>query len=390
MFRRQSLTFRPKERESGAVFIEVAAALPVFVLLIAGALQIGCWYTARAALTRAVGDTLQAAATLPDSPDPAWQDDAAALASVFDQALGPSLPDRRVRVVVWTVEAGAFDEANARVLVEAGSGSCGLPAPDPGGTAPRDGARVVTVQACGSLSGPLTTGIVTAAELTASAAMPARFPLPLSCRELYNAGITTNGVYRIDPDADDVDADGTDHPPFNVRCDMTGGGWTLVAAQFESNPAPWTEGIAADYDPSLGSGVSFALGDDEIPPHLDMGFGANEDAGSAAVLTNRRYTTGDINLHPTSNSSYEIYRNGETFYKATAPDGSLSLDPGSGVLASAPADWLDCLVVDQTNAIGRNWWFCPNATDPKKRGFAINGAPHEDLDDAGAWTIWVR
>lgn len=39
------------------------------------------------------------------------------------------------------------------------------------------------------------------------------------CREIYRGGVTTDGVYRISPDG---------NCPFEVYCDMTGGGWTLV------------------------------------------------------------------------------------------------------------------------------------------------------------------
>lgn len=49
--------------------------------------------------------------------------------------------------------------------------------------------------------------------------------LPM-CRDWYNAGYTTNGSYRIDPDGAGANA------PFNAVCDMTTtpGGWTVIVA----------------------------------------------------------------------------------------------------------------------------------------------------------------
>lgn len=49
--------------------------------------------------------------------------------------------------------------------------------------------------------------------------------LPMNCAELQRAGVTTDGIYIIDPDGDE-DRFG----PLSVQCDMTtdAGGWTLV------------------------------------------------------------------------------------------------------------------------------------------------------------------
>ena len=45
-----------------------------------------------------------------------------------------------------------------------------------------------------------------------------------------------------------------------------GGGWTLIAAQFEALPeTDWNRGRTETYDPSLATGASFTLNTSEIP-----------------------------------------------------------------------------------------------------------------------------
>ncbi|BFT95134.1 hypothetical protein MNSC_11420 [Minisyncoccus archaeophilus] len=87
-----------------------------------------------------------------------------------------------------------------------------------------------------------------------------------SCSEWKSSGANTNGFYKISPS-------GT---PFLVYCDMTtdGGGWTLISAQFESDPsANWNEGIQSDYNPSLYGSHGFNLNTSQIPSHNQVAFG---------------------------------------------------------------------------------------------------------------------
>ena len=62
-------------------------------------------------------------------------------------------------------------------------------------------------------------------------------PLPRSCRELAALGENRNGIYLIDPD-------GRARCRHRRQLRYGDGGWTLVAAQFESNPVSWNAGVA--------------------------------------------------------------------------------------------------------------------------------------------------
>jgi hypothetical protein len=48
----------------------------------------------------------------------------------------------------------------------------------------------------------------------------------VDCTSIYDSGVRTDGVYRISPQCVD---------PFDVFCDMTGGGWTVVQKRFHGN-----------------------------------------------------------------------------------------------------------------------------------------------------------
>ena len=47
-------------------------------------------------------------------------------------------------------------------------------------------------------------------------------PTPRDCREAYRNGCRKNGVYTIDPGCG---------KSFNVFCDMTNGGWTVIQSR---------------------------------------------------------------------------------------------------------------------------------------------------------------
>ncbi|MFA6348460.1 MAG: fibrinogen-like YCDxxxxGGGW domain-containing protein [Candidatus Paceibacterota bacterium] len=201
-----------------------------------------------------------------------------------------------------------------------------------------------------------------------------------SCSELKARGINTSGVKQIDPDGIGGNA------AINVYCDMTtnGGGWTMVAAQFESDPVTnWNEGTQADYDPDLSTSKGFALSSTQIPAHNQVAFGQGLTAGyDYAPLV---YNTGNIPVtavtSPSTSKTYQIHRNIENFYS--------SHNPEVGTV-STTATWVNTLTFDQTGGALMSWAFAPNHTTGAARGYAYNGTNLSGSADGFAWTVWVR
>ena len=208
-----------------------------------------------------------------------------------------------------------------------------------------------------------------------------------SCQEILDAGISTgDGVYTIDPDGS-----AGAKVPFQVYCDMTtdGGGWTLVAAQFESDPVTnWNEGIQSDYDPTLATSKGFAFSSSELPTHTEMGVGKGLDP-TYLTYFNYTYTTGNIattSIVGADGSSYLIHRDSGSFYYDYNPDGT------SGNLGQ----WNNALTVEgsagggYTTGPDYTWAFAPKVTASEgQRGYGMLGETQFDLDSY-AWTIWVR
>lgn len=198
-----------------------------------------------------------------------------------------------------------------------------------------------------------------------------------SCLEIMQSGDgTSSGVYQIT----------LGEVQQSVYCDMTsaGGGWTMVVAQFESDPVTnWNEGIQSDYDPSLASRKGFALNSSQIPLHTQSAFG--QDLNPTAMdYGNFSYTTGDIpvtRMHSLQNSNiYQIHRSQTDFY-----DGHTV---GNTLFTHRDPNWIGTLTVDDT-LVTKRWAFSPNASTLAYRGYALNGA-RSGVADAIAWTIWVR
>lgn len=197
-----------------------------------------------------------------------------------------------------------------------------------------------------------------------------------SCKSILDAvGSTGSGIYSITPNGG---------PEIDVYCDMesAGGGWTMIVAQFEADPAEsWNEGIQTDYDPSLGSSKSFTLNTSQIPVHSEVAFGKGLDAdfiGSASTT----YETGDIFKTVLGNDGqqYHIFRNTAYYFRY--------LDPDNGNTGTQ-ATWLDSLTFDPIGRLGFSWSFSPKATGAVP-GYAMGGSHLTSSYEPYAWTVWVR
>lgn len=201
-----------------------------------------------------------------------------------------------------------------------------------------------------------------------------------SCKDILDNGESGgSGLYTIDPDgAGAVNS-------FNVYCDMisAGGGWTMVVAQFDSDPVTnWNEGIQGDYDPSLDTVKSFALSTAQMPSHTQTAFGRMFDA-IFIDYANYVYTTGDIAKTALSGLkgavNYHVHRNSTQNYPSHDPDQSLG---GGGAYA-------DTLTFDETPGASYTWAFSPNHGTAANRGYALNGISYP-ATQTFAWTVWVR
>lgn len=197
-----------------------------------------------------------------------------------------------------------------------------------------------------------------------------------SCKEILDAGASTgDGVYMIKRVGQ------PNEEPF--YCDMTsdGGGWTLMTAQFESNPIEWNEGMQFDYDPSLATKKSFAIR--LAPTHTQVSFGKDLVA-SFVDYFDSQYTVGNINLNTMTGKktgdNYQIYRN--THYAIG------NNDPEVGGVYSNTS-WNNTMILDKTNGTFYSWVFAPRNTIQANRGVGMNGGPMWTNEDY-AWTIWVR
>lgn len=198
-----------------------------------------------------------------------------------------------------------------------------------------------------------------------------------SCKEIlsYQSSIG-DGVYNIVNN-------GQEYP---VYCDMStlGGGWTMVLAQFETNPISWNEGIQSDYNPSLSTSQSFALNDSEIPEHKEISYGKSLNTnGVNSFYFN--YSTGNIPLTTLKNINngltYYIHRNRNGYY--------VRHNPESSYRTSGVADWGNTLTISKS---GQNFNFAFSPTHPIRsyRGYSYEGTQLTTSNQSYAWTLWVR
>lgn len=194
-----------------------------------------------------------------------------------------------------------------------------------------------------------------------------------SCKDILAADSgSASGVYTLTSGLD-------------VYCDMTsnGGGWTMVAAQFELDPVMnWNEGIQADYDPTLSAGAGFALNSVEIPEHAQVGLGKDFSATGFDYFE-LVYLTVAMNAQVTglkTGTQYVIHRNSGYSYLGHNPDSSLN---------TSNATLFDTLTASKVGEFTPLWAFSPKSSFRSSRGFGY-GVYTSSSDESYAWTVWVR
>lgn len=202
-----------------------------------------------------------------------------------------------------------------------------------------------------------------------------------SCKELLTNRpdlLNQNGVYPLRLGGINTTA----------YCNMTnyGGGWTLVAAQFEDDTVPnWNEGIQSDYDPSLVSKKGFTLNTSQIPTHTTAAFTQTDSNGfSIPRFYNFVYSTGNINANMVGNDgfNYTIHRNTGGFYSQCKVT--------SGYITNN-ISWNNTLMIERANAFSYCFAPKPVGGDSKQLGYSYG--PYAGLASSkeyGAWTIWVK
>lgn len=199
---------------------------------------------------------------------------------------------------------------------------------------------------------------------------------PESCKDIKAKNpAQPSGIYQVKINESDL----------NVYCDMVtdGGGWTMVVAQFETDPVKnWNEGIQSDYDPSLQTSKSFALNTSQIPNHSQTSFGRSLNP-TFSGYANFTYTTGNIPVTDVigigDGFNYKIHRSIISYYGAHNP---------AGIFNSVNVDWFNSLTFDREN-VGYNWSFSPMHQFRTHRGYGLKGAVYP-TSETTAWTVWVR
>lgn len=198
-----------------------------------------------------------------------------------------------------------------------------------------------------------------------------------SCKDILDNGNSNgSGVYSITVNGNE----------FNVYCDMesSGGGWTMVLAQFEQDPVlNWNEGVQGDYNPTLQTNRGFALNTQEIPSHTQTAFGKDLDADYIDYI-DYAYSTSNIAKTTVkgliSNEWYHVHRSSSYGYSYCNPENG-----------HAAAPWLNALTFDKTGGNGFDWCFFPETNvSADAKGYSMAGNTLYYESNSFAWTVWVR
>jgi hypothetical protein len=202
----------------------------------------------------------------------------------------------------------------------------------------------------------------------------------LSCNDIKNNYPNSDsGVYWLDADGGDT------ANAITAYCDMTsaGGGWTLVAAQFEEDQlVDWNEGTQSDYDPSLETGRSFTLSSAQIPAHTETAFGKSLDPVFVDYV-DFVYTPFSIQktlvVGKKTGKGYHVHRNLDSHgYAFGDPEGSLF----------ESASMIGRFTFDETGGQMRTWCYSPSYY-AQARGYSMLGDV-SGTTQSYAWTVWVR
>jgi len=242
------------------------------------------------------------------------------------------------------------------------------------GTVANTGSQTIYPTTSGNINMTVSDGTTTQTK-----SIPVTILNSASCNSLYtNNPSLTSGVYPLTVNGNS----------FSAYCyfDATGG-WTLVGAQYDSNPVAWSGNIT-NYDPTLATKKSFTLPSNYLPSRSN--FAVGRDLTLTHKVKNFTYQSTDLAKtlvsDYTSNVKYWIYRNASSYYGGHNPDETINSSGG----------WSNTLTleitVDQNNIskTGRDytWAFSPNATQTG-RGYSIDGN-FEATNENFAWTIWVK